>query len=130
MQKFASVKTLMSTFRIDAKQARIIRGVVKGTINPEDETLFPQTARWIRQCYHRPWDSSLKMSALNEILGMYGVEALGSGNDYRNGYAPPFEYCNSGDTYNATILLNNRTGQFFVSTCGDVVERNPKLFQD
>lgn len=126
MQNFASVKTLMKVFSIDSKTARNIRGVVKGTIDPES---FPKTAEWSFHCYHKPWDSSLKMSAINELLDMFGVEGIGGGDDWHNGYAPAYSYCNTGDSYAATILYEYRTGRFFIGSWGDIVERHPKLFK-
>jgi hypothetical protein len=125
---FHSVKVIMEALNVDRKTALRIRGVVKGTINPDDETLFPQTDRWIRQCYHRPDDVSLQLSALNELINGFGVEGLGK-ND-RAPYTPPFEYINTGDTYNTTIIRDNRKDRFFISTWGDVVETHPRLFRE
>jgi hypothetical protein len=34
------------------------------------------------------------------------------------------EYVNMGDTYNATILYNVKSQNFYVTTWGDFVERN------
>lgn len=125
---FHSVKKIMEALNVDRETAKRIRGVVKGTINPENETLFPKTDRWIRQCYHRPDDVSLQLLALNELIEGFGVEAIGTSPDFTS--PPPFEYINTGDTYNATIIRDNRKGRFFISTWGDVVETHPRLFRE
>lgn len=125
MQYFPSCKTLMDAFRIDRTTARKIRGVMRGDIDP---ATFPKTEAWIRQCYNMPSDTELQMSALNELIDGYGVEGLGEGS-WRERYTPPFEYINMGDTYNATIIRDNRNGKFFVGCYGDVVERHPNLFK-
>lgn len=124
---FHSVKVIMEALNVDRETAKRIRGVIKGNIKPEDhEDLFPHTCKWIRSCYHQPWETDVIMSALNELIEGFGVEALGGG-DWNNRYTPPFEYINTGDTYNATIIRDNRKGRFFISTWGDIVEQNPNL---
>lgn len=125
---FHRVKKIMEALNVDRKTAFRIRGIVKGTINPDNPEMFPKTDRWIRQCYNRPDDVSLQLSALNELIGGYGVEGLGK-ND-RAPYTPPFEYINTGDTYNATIIRDNRKGRFFISDWGTVVETHPRLFRE
>lgn len=119
MRKFASVDTLMREFQIDKQTAQTVRGLVKGTIDPE--TVSPKTVRWVGQCYNRPDDVALILSALNDILGMHGVEGLGK-ND-RHPYNPPFEYLNTGDAYAATVVYKSATGHFFISSWDSISNR-------
>jgi hypothetical protein len=126
MRKFASIGTLMREFQIDKQTAQTVRGLVKGTIDPE--TVSPKTVQWVGQCYNRPGEVALILSALNDVLGMYGVEGLGK-NDCHP-YNPPFEYLNTGDSYATTIVYKSTTDHFFISSWGDVAENNPSLCRD
>ena len=126
MTRFHSIEKIMSLLDVDRQTAKRIRGIVKKTIDPEDETLFPKTYKWSQSCYSAPTTGALEMHALNELLNGFGVEGLGKGDD-DYGYTPPFEFINLGDPYNTTIIRNNRSGTYFISTWGDVAERNPAL---
>lgn len=126
---FHSIRKVMESLHVDRETAKRIRGVVKGTISPENPDMFPKTDRWIRSCYHMPSITALKLSALNELIDGFGVEGIGQG-DWRENYTPPFEYINTGDTYSVTIIRDNRRNRYFISDWGTIVEKNPKLFQD
>ncbi len=102
------------------KCAQLVRDIIHGKVSLEENEQFPQTAKWFLQCHNPPKSQELKMSALNELLGCYGVEAIGDFNNY-----PPvchFEYLNTGDTYSATII-RFPGGRYVVSSWGDEVER-------
>ena len=116
---YPSIKTLTTRLDIEKPQAAIIRGLMRGDINPEK---IAQTEVWISQCYNRPSDDELIMHAIDAVLENFGVEALGSdlGGFYR--HAPQYSYSNTGDSYAATVILDNETGRFIVSSWGDLVE--------
>lgn len=92
-----------------------IRGVIRGEIPTRS---FESVQCWIRQCYHEPKWSERAMCALNEIIGGHGVEVI-----HKNGEMF-CEYVNLGDTYEATIVRYFGSGDFYVRSWGDVVERN------
>lgn len=81
-------------------------------------TTYPQTQEWVRRCYHEPSVIEQKMSALNEIIGGFGTEAI-FGDDC---YWPDAEYVNLGDTYATTILFDYVHNSFRVISWGDWIE--------
>lgn len=99
-------------------KASTIERLVDGTLSPET---FKSVQEWLRTCYNRPSQTELILHAFNEVIEGYGVEALGEV-DMHDG--PPFEYINQGDTYDTTLVYNHRKGTLFVSSWGDVAERN------
>jgi hypothetical protein len=64
------------------------------------------------------------MTRIDRILGTHGVEALCC-REWFGRYNQNIRacYCNAGDPYNQTILLDNATGAFRVLRPGDFVER-------
>ena len=53
-----------------------------------------------------------KMFIFNRLLNLYGVESF-----------KHFEYINSGDIYNTTIISNIDTGKFYIGAIGDIMEK-------
>lgn len=103
--------------------ADTVLGIVRGAIDPET---FPSVAAWVRQCYNRPHMAELKLCALNEVLGGYGIEGACRRDCMRSG----FSYVNFGDTYDTTVLLI-REGDAYrwqVSSFGDYLERHGKHY--
>ena len=62
---------------------------------------FPNTSKWISNCYNRPQTNEIRMEALNELLEMHGVECI-SGNETKCGAM--IEYLNAGDPYVSTVI--------------------------
>ena len=75
---------------------------------------FPKTAKWVRSCYHEPWFQDVFLSACDETLNNYGVEAV----EIRAGKW--FQYSNAGDPYVETVVFWR--GKFVVASWGDIVE--------
>lgn len=96
----------LKELNLDDEQTATVLGLINGTLEPES---IEATERWIRQCYHRPSNASLVMHAIDATIETHGVEALGESPDFCS--PPPFEYCNAGDTYVATIIRDNETGE-------------------
>ena len=94
-----------------------VLGLIDGTIDPES---FASVQTWIRQCYTRPSAHELRACALNEALGMNGVEAVFESSDSTQ---PILEYLNAGDTYAATLTYRTDRWTWRVSTMGDEIER-------
>ena len=116
-----SLKVLVKFFPLE--QARKLRALMDGSADPLD---YPGVKAWVGQCFNRPRDCELVMAAINEELGGFGVEVI------RGRFVDSFyqdiqaEYANLGDTYDITILRDNETGRFHLTTFGDWVERYEK----
>jgi len=75
-----------------------------------------------------------RIEAINDMLGMHGVEAIRG--EWQNGYWCDIvaAYCNTGDTYATTVIeVRGSTrfdnSRFIVSSMGDFVERNQERLQ-
>ena len=119
-----SAKRLIDALHITPEQATTVRALIRGEIKIQDNPLFPITAKWINSCHHPLPRIDRILGALNECLGMHGVECITSGGQHMDGSHVVAEYLNAGDTYNATLLFNHRTQAFSLTTWGDFVERN------
>ena len=124
MQKrFPSVARLERELNVSHEAAMRIRGLMDGSIDPETS---PAVEHWIWQCYNKPTHHEMVMTAINEAMDAYGVEAIEAAdgswidNCHLNIKAC---YCNTGDTYAATILLCHKTGRYMLTTVGDYVAR-------
>lgn len=76
-------------------------------------------------------EASVRMDAINKLLGSHGVEAIRG--DWQNGYWCDIvaTYCNTGETYALTVLEQRGATRYdhsrvFIGTVGDFVERNGK----
>jgi hypothetical protein len=81
----------------------------------------------------RTVDSKDRLEAINELLGLYGTEAIRG--EWQNGYWCDIvaAYCNTGDTYALTVIELrgdgfSRSSSFLISTIGDFVERNQEKY--
>lgn len=117
--RYPSVKTIETRLNIDRQTAKTVRGLIDGSIAPDT---IPATAAWHRQCYGTPHADESILHAVDSVLENYGVEPLGETLSARYRYAPQYSYSNSGDTYAATIILDNETGQYMVADIGYLVE--------
>jgi hypothetical protein len=115
---YPSVKTLLCISGLTSQEAKRIRRVMRSQDRDEICSLSPKADKWRRQCCNEPLLSELKMCAIDDITGTYGVEYTRKGS---NSKSPAFAYCNTGDSYAATVLLIN--GRFSVGSWGDIVER-------
>lgn len=115
-------KNLIETFpKLSPKQALEITMLCNGTLDPET---FPAGLARVSECYHRPDDTDLILTVVNELIGGTGVEGTPYKTDamYSRDY---ISYVNMGDTYRATILKNPATNQFEISDWGLVYETSP-----
>ena len=118
-----SVKALTTQLHITEDEANTVRGLIKGTVDPET---VEATEGWVRQCHHRPPDSDLILHAIDATLNTHGVEYIGGGPQDTWDWRPDYEYCNTGDSYAATIIRNNETGAYFIGDWGTIAERMPR----
>jgi hypothetical protein len=119
---YPTVKTLQTQLRISRETALKVRKVLDGRLDPET---FESVSNWVRQCYHKPRTIDLKLKACDEILETFGVESIEDPNAYVDPYHMNFthDYLNTGDSYAATLIRDNRTGRVFVGSWGDIAER-------
>jgi hypothetical protein len=107
-----SKQRLIEALGLTAEQADLIRALIHKTVKTWDPALFPETAEWVRQCYHRPPYVERLLSAINETMQGHGVEHIGEN----------ALYVNTGDTYSPTLLYDYSTGTIRLTTWGDFVE--------
>ena len=95
-------------------------------LRDEFQEKFPQTDGYLMQCHHMPNKPDIIMEMFNELLGGFGVEAIRSERKWLNSYYGDCfaTYVNMGDTYDITILRNNKNGKFMVTSWGNFVEHN------
>lgn len=126
MKKIEEITTeeIRQAFKCDSLAARIANDLLnletrfaRDTILSTFESVFPQTNKWVLMCYHAPSDMEILMSALNELLGCYGVEALIVNEEIRA------DYLNTGDTYTLTIVRDINSNDMYLTTWGDYQEK-------
>jgi|HubBroStandDraft_6_1064221.scaffolds.fasta_scaffold213844_2 hypothetical protein len=134
-----TTKSLVAAFRdLDTKGANLIRRLAHAADDSVKlaaliERECPATHAYARSCYNDPyntkiWRVTMALHAIDRILGTHGVETLGEGR--RGDYAPPYEYCNAGDTYSTTLIYTRDTDTIRIGCWGDIVERHPEQFRD
>ena len=114
---------IAAAFNTDTDTARTARALMRGEVRITHNPAFPRTNSWAAGCYHKPRRVELILSALNELLGCYGVEAFRGRGDQ---YPAIAEYLNTGDTDSPTLLFRRDTGTFRLTTWGDFFEANEK----
>jgi len=105
-----SIKTLRPLFNENAKRAKAVL-----TAGPRTLEGFPECQPRILECYRFPLAWDLRMHALNDLGGFYGVECAETSNGYGRAH-----YLNAGDTYTPTVILWK--GRYRVQSIGDFVE--------
>jgi len=117
--------------------ARVVRGLIKYELNP---AVFPAGAHHIRRSHGFPSYITALMAVADAILDTHGVEYLqpfasdGSGPQLRRTYMPEeacwggssgqdggILYCNTGDSYAATLCYSEHTGRFYVACWADFI---------
>lgn len=125
MDRAPSLKTLKSAFGqfLHESDLRLLRKILAAQTRNEvldliENSKLHKTQAQINQMYNLPSRGHAKLLAADEMLEGYGIEDLRT----RRGN---YEYVNMGDTYTTTILRKRTVSgnNFFVSTWGDIVER-------
>jgi hypothetical protein len=119
--RFPSVKRIARELNLDTNTAKRVRGLMDGKVDP---CTSEAVQSWICQCFNRPSRRELIMCAINEALDTCGVEAIEG--EWIDNYHHNIQavYCNTGDTYAATILLCHKRDRFMLTSWGDYVEHN------
>jgi len=126
--RYPSIKTLVSRLGVTKETAEQLRALMRNEV--ADNELPAETKTWLYSCHNRPDDDELAMSAIDAVLGNYGVEALRAKKWVSAYYGDvAYTYSNTGDTYAATIVHNSTSGQYSVTSWGDVVEAHPYMFE-
>ena len=110
-------KEIADELNISIEKAKEVKRVITGKIPPEN---YESVRKWVNQCYNEPTNFSKKLEALNEIIGGYGSEGIFSP-DYSI-YWCLFDYVNTGDTYNVTIVRLTDQKKYIISSWGDIIE--------
>jgi hypothetical protein len=139
----ASAKALCLELGLTREQARLIRrlahavddvagGCPASALRKIIEAECHKTDAYARNCYapysQREWRVTLALHAIDGVLGTYGVEALGDVDmetmedvDMHDG--PPFQYCNTGDSYAATLVYHRDADCIRIECWADLVEK-------
>ena len=137
--QYPCVKTLTEQLNISVPRAKYIRKLMRLEVG--DHQLPAATQRWIRWCHHTPSIEAGRMAtrrevalhAIDAVLGTFGVEAveLNANRKWIDSYHCniAFTYCNTGDTYGATVLLDSASQHFAVSSWGSRVEGDPSRYR-
>jgi len=85
---------------------------------------FPKTDEHFKACFNIPKRSDCIMLMFNELLEGFGVEGLPIEGEHIDSYYYNIvaDYVNMGDTYDTTVLKDNATGKFIVTSWGDFIE--------
>lgn len=131
MIKAPSVNALVTTFKLDSVAARLIRSLAHAADDASElealiDTRCPATAAYVRQLYSSPYDSrmwrrTVVLHAIDVILGTCGVESFGDTD--APGLAPAYEYCNTGDSYDTTLVYHRNADAIRIGSWGDIAER-------
>ena len=120
---------LVEAFDVSLDDAKLAIKVIRYKVNPVDmPDKFPNTFstyQYLTSQIERCWgtDNECRMSALNELLGTHGVEAIRTSEFIDRYYFDiRASYLNTGDTYAATILLDHRDEKWRLTSWGDFVE--------
>lgn len=115
---------IASHLDISPRKAATVLAIIRGQLDPlKYPGHFPATTKWANSCYNPLPAKDCKLSALNELLGMFGVEAVRDENTWDRYYGDVVaEYLNTGDSYAATLVLDHQRGKWLLTSWGDFVE--------
>ena len=114
------INKIAELLNISIEQANQVRQIIKGRLDPLS---FKSVQSWVDQCFNMPSKLELKLCAINEVIGGFGVEYTESVNDsYTDKQG--LDYINLGDTYTCTVVFNHSTNKFSCTSWGDIVEAN------
>ena len=113
--RLPTAKTLQRIKGMEVEQARKLRAVL--------EEHFGQAPRPTYDKVHAA------LMAADRIIGGHGVEYIRhkkDADDFTRAYG--LDYVNLGDTYDCTLVFNWLTQTWYVSSWGDIVERNMNAY--
>ena len=114
-----SIDTIMLIKDVTRESAVKVRAILKLRNLDAVCDLSPEADKYVRACFHTPPLQLVKLTAIDAIIGTYGVESIVP--RVRTFRSPIIEYCNTGDSYALTVMWLN--GRYSVGSRGDIVER-------
>lgn len=120
MRRVPSVDRIESIGGIDRETAIQIRRLLDGRDDPMD---YEAGRKLDRMCFHKPDSIYLIMTVVDDLLGTCGIEGIraeGEWDNYRGDFVA--QYCNNGQSYDATILYDDEREVFYVTSWADYVE--------
>lgn len=122
---------LIEAWQIDTLKLELIKKVIEFN---DDELIdnflgeFKSVQQLRKQCYNPPDTLTERLTALNELIEGFGIEAIEIEGYYRNDYWANAIglYINMGDTYTLTIIYNVIDRQFEFTSWGDFYESKEK----
>lgn len=125
MSQIPSLKRIKEVLKLSDNKAQQMRDLLAERLDPET---FDSVQKWRAQCYNWPPSrAEMVMCAANEILETHGVEAIqGEWVDHYN-QDIRYTYCNTGDTYAATLIYDTAKDRYLLGSWGDLVENDPSL---
>ena len=116
-----SIKTLDSAFPGKGKELRKYLEASRAEL-----IKHPAGAARLAECYHPPKTYDIRLHVLDSVAETCGVEYISHCDDSFTEFLG-IDYLNTGDTDILTIVRFCETGNYRVSSWGNIVERNPKL---
>ena len=128
--RFETLETLCEFFpRVPGSSLLLLRRLIRNDVDAQECYAQVFGAEFDRRGYYdstpvgggyipESVDRACILLVADRLLGTFGVEYLG-GDIY---------YCNTGDTYDLTLLYDERVDRFFVGTWGSLVEANPRRY--
>ncbi len=117
-----SIKTIATRLKwLDEQQVKTVRGLIDGSLDPVEVSM--ETQRWVNSCDNEPSEVELIMHAIDTVMGTHGVEAVYTDYDSSLNH-PTAVYCNTGETYDPTIVYCYQRDRFLVTSWGDYYENN------
>lgn len=125
MIRTPSVDRIEEWCHVDRDVAIKVRRILDGRDDPE---IYESVQKRIRECFHRPNDVDLMLTACDELLGTCGVESLRVPGEHVDSYYGEFvaEYCNTGQSYAGTVLFDTDREVFYVTSWADFVETSER----
>jgi len=121
-----SVNAMVNDLQLDRKTALAIKRVLTG----RTDLMTVESARKRQLEAYNPHDAlTLALEAVNELMGMYGVEYIASKEDTMHD-VQGIEYINTGDTYQLTMTYDHRDDLWRISSWGNYIELEPARFED
>lgn len=117
MKRCASLLALQEIGNVTQDIAEKVRSAWRTLTREQLIEQYPCARERVRECFHPPGTRELRRVAINSLIETHGIEYLGTARS--NG--EPVYYCNSGDTYDATVIFCGDSLR--VACWGDMVER-------
>lgn len=128
--RFETLETLCEFFpQVPGSKLLLLRRLIRNDVDAQECYAQVFGEEFSRRAYYRGTaagsgyipegdEEAMILLIADKLIGTCGVEYLG-GDIY---------YCNTGDTYDLTLLYDERVDRFFVGTWGSLVEANPRRY--